>query len=169
MTRNFDAIYMWTLLNNELTYEYIQKASISFQVMHSQSIRQPLTHPWIIAKRQGTIVNGNCDCKAGLGSTCTHAAAVLFTLCTSEGYRLCICQDQEGTSWRSHWQYFTATCQYFTASATAQTNEETCTNRRWEACFLIWPASAGIKGPMPACIRKVPGNAARIPSSPHTT
>ena len=48
------------------------------QVMHSQSIRQAPTQPWPLVTRDGGIITGNCDCKAGLGSTCTHVAALLF-------------------------------------------------------------------------------------------
>ena len=48
------------------------------QVMHSQSIRQAPTQPWALVTRDGGIITGNCDCKAGLGSTCTHVVALLF-------------------------------------------------------------------------------------------
>lgn len=48
--------------------------------MHSQSVSEKPAQPWIILKKDGTIVAANCDCKAGLGSACTHAAACIFYL-----------------------------------------------------------------------------------------
>ncbi|XP_077862804.1 uncharacterized protein LOC144344897, partial [Saccoglossus kowalevskii] len=47
-------------------------------VLHSQSVRETATKPWIILEKNGTIHTANCDCKAGLGDTCTHVSAILF-------------------------------------------------------------------------------------------
>ena len=34
----------------------------------------------MILDKDGTIIAANCDCKAGLGAACTHAAAIVFYL-----------------------------------------------------------------------------------------
>ena len=48
--------------------------------MHSQSVSDPPCNPWVILDKDGTIIAANCDCKAGLGAACTHAAAIVFYL-----------------------------------------------------------------------------------------
>ena len=46
--------------------------------MHSQAVRSTALHPWLVSDENGSIITANCDCKAGLGATCTHVAAMLF-------------------------------------------------------------------------------------------
>ena len=57
---------------------YIILSCISLQVLHSQSVNDTATKPWIIVETSGAIITASCDCKASLGGTCTHASAVLF-------------------------------------------------------------------------------------------
>ncbi|KAH3838540.1 hypothetical protein DPMN_111948 [Dreissena polymorpha] len=35
-------------------------------------------HPWVIANKDGMVEPVHCDCKAGLGETCSHVGALLF-------------------------------------------------------------------------------------------
>ena len=37
-------------------------------------------HPWIISKNNGTVLEGHCNCMAGLGESYTHVAALLFAI-----------------------------------------------------------------------------------------
>lgn len=46
--------------------------------MHSQSLRDKLLNPWIIAEKSGKVISAHCDCMAGLGEACSHIAALLF-------------------------------------------------------------------------------------------
>lgn len=48
--------------------------------MHSQRLNEILLTPWVIAKHDGTITAAHCDCIAGLAESCTHIAAVLFSI-----------------------------------------------------------------------------------------
>ncbi|KAK4325800.1 hypothetical protein Pmani_003633 [Petrolisthes manimaculis] len=48
------------------------------RVLHSQSLSATPTNTWIIVAQDGGIMTANCDCKAGLGGTCSHVGAVLF-------------------------------------------------------------------------------------------
>ncbi|XP_071111108.1 uncharacterized protein [Haliotis cracherodii] len=63
---------------------YIYSASenprkvIKARVMHSQKLSDPSLHPWIIIDDQSKIISAHCDCKAGLGESCSHVASVLF-------------------------------------------------------------------------------------------
>lgn len=34
--------------------------------------------PWLIVEKDGKILAAHCNCMAGLGETCSHAAAVMF-------------------------------------------------------------------------------------------
>jgi len=45
---------------------------------HSQRMFATPASPWIIAKRDGTILAAHCDCMEGLGESCSHVAAMLF-------------------------------------------------------------------------------------------
>lgn len=47
-------------------------------VRHSQSISSPMVHPWVAAKRKGTVICAHCTCMAGLGEVCAHVGAILF-------------------------------------------------------------------------------------------
>ncbi|CAL1613025.1 unnamed protein product [Knipowitschia caucasica] len=48
------------------------------KVRHSQMLNAAPLRPWIIANKDGTIEAAHCDCKAGLGETCSHVGALLF-------------------------------------------------------------------------------------------
>ncbi|CAL9686377.1 unnamed protein product [Knipowitschia caucasica] len=48
------------------------------KVCHSQMLNAAPLRPWIIANKDGTIEAAHCDCKAGLGETCSHVGALLF-------------------------------------------------------------------------------------------
>ena len=36
--------------------------------------------PWFIADPSGKVLSAHCTCVAGLGETCSHVAAILFTV-----------------------------------------------------------------------------------------
>ncbi|XP_041840869.1 uncharacterized protein LOC121639609 [Melanotaenia boesemani] len=65
----------------ELQYQVINdRCVVKAKVLHSQSIRETPLEPWIIAEKSGRILGAHCTCKAGLGETCTHVAALLFLI-----------------------------------------------------------------------------------------
>jgi len=58
------------------TGNYIFKAD----VRPSWRVTETPHHPWVAVTGDGTIIAGHCDCMAGLGETCSHVAALLFTI-----------------------------------------------------------------------------------------
>ena len=48
--------------------------------MHSQSLNEKPLVPWLICSTDGAIITAHCTCMAGVGETCTHAAALSFAL-----------------------------------------------------------------------------------------
>lgn len=61
----------------------LKKTNCTLQVDHSMRMREGPTLPWIIANTEGKVLSAHCTCVAGLGETCCHAAAVLFTIDTA--------------------------------------------------------------------------------------
>ena len=47
-------------------------------VRYSQNIWSPLLHPWVVVKKNGTVICTYCTCIAGLGEACSHTVALLF-------------------------------------------------------------------------------------------
>ncbi|KAJ8973105.1 hypothetical protein NQ317_006331 [Molorchus minor] len=60
--------------------KYAEKVLILGTVMHSQRLGERHLKPWIVANEDGTILCAHCDCIAGIGETCTHVCAVLFSI-----------------------------------------------------------------------------------------
>lgn len=52
----------------------------SIQVYHSQSLAEKPLRPCVIAEQDGNIVAAHCDCMAGIAESCSHVAAMLFTV-----------------------------------------------------------------------------------------
>ena len=50
-------------------------------------------------KKDGAVITANCNCKAGLGSTCTHVASLLFYIETSIRIRDAKTVTQEKAYW----------------------------------------------------------------------
>ena len=50
------------------------------KVKHSQSLNEPPLRPWVALQKDGQILCCHCTCMAGLGETCSHAAASMFAL-----------------------------------------------------------------------------------------
>ena len=48
-------------------------------VKHLQSLSSPSLKVWVAFKASGEVLCAHCTCMAGLGETCSHIAAVLFT------------------------------------------------------------------------------------------
>ena len=53
---------------------------VTANVKHSQSLSSKALQPWVAVEMVGTIVCAHCTCMAGMGETCSHVAALLFTL-----------------------------------------------------------------------------------------
>ncbi|XP_052264229.1 uncharacterized protein LOC127867222 [Dreissena polymorpha] len=51
---------------------------VTAKVRHSQQMNATPLHPWVIANKDGMVEAAHCDCKAGLGETCSHVGALLF-------------------------------------------------------------------------------------------
>ena len=68
-------------------------------MLHSQSLRTTPAQSWIICKQDGTVVTANCDCKAGLGSICTHMAAILHYMSIATKIREAKTVTQEPAYW----------------------------------------------------------------------
>lgn len=47
-------------------------------VTHSMAYTKPPLNCWVALERQGGILCGHCDCKAGLGGSCSHVGVVLW-------------------------------------------------------------------------------------------
>ena len=45
-----------------------------------QGLKQILYDVWVIVNKDGWILTGDCTCMAGLGSVCSHVAALLFKI-----------------------------------------------------------------------------------------
>ena len=52
----------------------------SFQVNHSQRLSEKPLTPWIICEEDGRILAVHCDCMAGLGESCSHAACLMWAV-----------------------------------------------------------------------------------------
>eukprot|EP00117_Sycon_ciliatum_P019190 scpid45373/ scgid17476/ PHD finger protein ING1; Protein INHIBITOR OF GROWTH 1 len=50
------------------------------KVRHSQSVSGTHLQPWIAAQNDGSVICAHCTCMAGLGESCSHVAALLFSL-----------------------------------------------------------------------------------------
>lgn len=48
--------------------------------MHSQKLSEPPLRPWVLIRKDGTVVTAHCTCMAGLGEACSHVAALLFAV-----------------------------------------------------------------------------------------
>ncbi|KAK7445800.1 hypothetical protein BaRGS_00040315 [Batillaria attramentaria] len=53
---------------------------VTGKVYHSQRLSDPPEQPWVIISHDGEILTAHCRCQAGLGETCSHVAALLFTV-----------------------------------------------------------------------------------------
>lgn len=49
-------------------------------VTHSHHLIAPPLKVWVATKQQGEVLCAHCTCMAGLGETCSHIAALLFTV-----------------------------------------------------------------------------------------
>ena len=47
----------------------------STQVNHSQKLNEKPLTPWVIALESGKMFAARCNCAAGIGETCSHAAS----------------------------------------------------------------------------------------------
>ena len=55
-------------------------ACLFLQVLHSMRIREKSLIPRIVATKDGVIKAAQCSCQAGLGESCSHVAALMFSL-----------------------------------------------------------------------------------------
>ena len=51
---------------------------VLLQVNHSQRLNDPQLKPWVLVADDGVVKGAHCNCVAGLGSACSHMAALLF-------------------------------------------------------------------------------------------
>ncbi|KAK7106644.1 hypothetical protein V1264_017874 [Littorina saxatilis] len=49
-------------------------------MFHSQSLCEKPLKPWVIIEEDGTVLTAHCNCMAGIAESCSHIAAVLFTV-----------------------------------------------------------------------------------------
>ncbi|KAJ8017633.1 hypothetical protein HOLleu_44819 [Holothuria leucospilota] len=90
--------------HNQFTSGWVKDVEVAhptnnISVVKGRSIRQAATRPWIIAENSGKVVSANCDCKAGLGGTCTHVSALLFMVEASVRIRGTKTVTQEKAYW----------------------------------------------------------------------
>lgn len=50
------------------------------QVNQSQRLSDAPLKPWLVVKRNGTVLTAHCNCMAGLGEVCLHVGAILFAV-----------------------------------------------------------------------------------------
>ena len=51
---------------------------ITGRVKHSQRMNDKPLQPWVLCRKDGTILSAHCDCMAGLGESCSHVGAIMF-------------------------------------------------------------------------------------------
>lgn len=59
---------------------YYLHCCFCLQVFHSQSLCEKPLKPWVIIEQDGTVLTAHCNCMAGIAESCSHIAAVLFTV-----------------------------------------------------------------------------------------
>ena len=69
------------------------------QVTHSQRLSEAPLSPWIIIQPDGKVLAAHCNCMAGLGESCTHVAALLFSIEATVKVR----ESQTVTDEKSYW------------------------------------------------------------------
>ncbi|XP_055012544.1 uncharacterized protein LOC129409807 [Boleophthalmus pectinirostris] len=53
---------------------------ITGRVNHSQRLNDPQLKPWMVVWNDGVVLGAHCNCTAGLGESCSHVSAVLFSI-----------------------------------------------------------------------------------------
>ncbi|XP_076137714.1 uncharacterized protein LOC143121217 [Alosa pseudoharengus] len=53
---------------------------ITGRVNHSQRLNDPQLKPWMVVRNNGVVLGAHCNCTAGLGESCSHVSAVLFSI-----------------------------------------------------------------------------------------
>ena len=56
------------------------KCLMSARVRHSQRMNETPLHCWLIAEKGGNVLTAHCNCMAGLGESCSHVGALLFSV-----------------------------------------------------------------------------------------
>ena len=78
------AFQYWVTMTVTLVTYYKEMRTVTFlhQVLPSQrqGSKAILYQVWVCLHREGWVKDGNCSCMAGLASTCSHVAALLFKL-----------------------------------------------------------------------------------------
>ena len=104
--------------------------------MHSQRVRETPTHAWIIAHSNGTALPAHYDCMAGLGETCTHVAALLFSAEAAVRLRESKTPSQEMAHWvvpsTKDVQYLPISEIGFTSAKTKKRKLEKCIDQHGE-------------------------------------
>ncbi|XDV36015.1 hypothetical protein PO909_005869, partial [Leuciscus waleckii] len=77
--------YKWTqsgfVTNIQLWNLQAKKCCIiTGRVNHSQRLNDPQLKPWMVVRNDGVVLGAHCNCTAGLGESCSHVSAVLFSI-----------------------------------------------------------------------------------------
>ncbi|XP_076034152.1 uncharacterized protein LOC143020978 [Oratosquilla oratoria] len=75
------------------------RSLVKAKVLHSQRLREKPLLPWFIADKEGCILAAHCTCMAGLGESCTHVAALLFSV----GATIKLRDSRTVTQSKSYW------------------------------------------------------------------
>ncbi|XP_063738997.1 uncharacterized protein LOC134864141 [Eleginops maclovinus] len=66
-------IQLWSLTSKNF-------GIITARVNHSQRLNESQLKPWVVVRNDGVVLGAHCNCTAGLGESCSHVSAVLFSL-----------------------------------------------------------------------------------------
>ncbi|XP_060084947.1 uncharacterized protein LOC132564294 [Ylistrum balloti] len=84
----------------ELSTVVINKRHIVMaKVLHSQRLKEKPLILWVISDADGKVIGAHCNCMAGLGESCTHISALLFTIEGTVKVRDSKTVTQEPTYW----------------------------------------------------------------------
>ena len=72
---------------------------ITGRVKHSQRMNDKPLQPWVLCRKDGTILSAHCDCMAGLGESCSHVGAIMFYVEYSVKHR----EDKTCTQEKAYW------------------------------------------------------------------
>ena len=72
-------------------------------VKPSMRINDDAHQPWVTINKDGVVIAAHCNCKAGLGESCSHVAALLFKVeaAVRLGYTTLACTDVP-CQWNNH-------------------------------------------------------------------
>ena len=102
MMRSYKATDNYKMLQSgwvQTIYHHIIPKSghvlLKAKVMPSMRVNDPPHNPWIVVNKDGIVLAGHCECKAGLGESCSNVGGLLYKveMANRLGYTTLTCTD----------------------------------------------------------------------------